>query len=75
MNPTKVNRDRLDQLTDLPNIGHRSQGTWNSSESSRQGPSCDPLEMYVRDTTYFSVIADEWPEVKAALMKRLESFE
>jgi len=51
----------------IAKLGAREEGTLRRQMIVQDG--------YVRDTTYFSVIADEWPEVKAALRKRLESFE
>jgi N-acetyltransferase len=29
---------------------------------------------YIRDTAYFSILADEWPEVKRRLAERLSRF-
>ncbi len=48
MNPTKVNRDRLDKLTDLPNIGPSIAGDLEllGIKSPRALIGCDPLEMY-----------------------------
>ena len=51
----------------IAKLGAREEGTLRRHMIVQDG--------YVRDTTYFSVIAEEWPEVKTALMKRLESFE
>ena len=67
--------NRIELKTDARNVrsraaiaklGAREEGTLRRHMIVQDG--------YVRDTTYFSVIADEWPGVKAALMKRLESF-
>jgi RimJ/RimL family protein N-acetyltransferase len=51
----------------IAKLGAREEGTLRRHMIVQDG--------YVRDTTYFSVIATEWPAVKAALLARLASFE
>jgi RimJ/RimL family protein N-acetyltransferase len=50
----------------LTKLGAKEEGTLRGHMWMPQG--------YFRDSVYFSILASEWPEVKAALEKRLAAF-
>jgi RimJ/RimL family protein N-acetyltransferase len=64
--------NRVELKTDLRN--ERSQRAMLRAGATREGTLRKHMIVpgHVRDTVYFSVIADEWPEVKKRLEQRLE---
>ena len=50
----------------LTKLGAKEEGTLRGHMWMPQG--------YFRDSVYFSILASEWPDVKAALEKRLATF-
>jgi len=49
----------------------RSEGTLDDSEAPRIDRHVITSTGRVRDTVYYSILQDEWPEVKARLEKRM----
>jgi RimJ/RimL family protein N-acetyltransferase len=65
---------RVQQKTDLRNV--QSQRAMLKMGCKQEGILRHNMVMpdgYVRDSVYFSVLAEEWPEVKAGLVARLKS--
>lgn len=65
---------RVQQKTDLRNV--RSQRAMLKMGCKQEGILRHNMVMpdgYVRDSVYFSVLAEEWPEIKAGLIARLKS--
>ena len=67
--------NRIELKTDARN--ERSQKAITRLGAQREGLFRRHMVMpdgYIRDTVYFSVIREEWPQVKAGLLARLASF-
>ncbi len=50
----------------MKKMGAQLEGTWRKHRKVQNG--------FMRDTVYFSVLEDEWPEVKAGLEARVAKF-
>ena len=50
----------------LKKLGAKEEGTLRGHMWMPQG--------YFRDSVYFSILAPEWPQVRAALRRRLDTF-
>lgn len=71
-----LNLNRIELKTDARNT--RSQAAIARLGATREGVFRRHMVLpdgHIRDTVYFSVIADEWPLVKDGLMARLATFE
>ena len=74
-NAFAANYNRVELKTDSKN--KRSQAAMRKMGATEEGTLRGHMWMpqgYYRDSVYFSVLATEWPEVKAKLEARLAAF-